>query len=265
MDVVRDGKPVATIVVDSVAAPASSGRRQSGQPSDGRAAEVLAEWVRMAAEGLRNAAEYIALREAMNRGDFRTAKQVYDKLLARSKTNQQAGLGHHYTVAYLQRSLGKHVAAGAAATATPNRLVQVLPDSWRVEYDPSDRGLEKGYHQPGFDDSSWREVTTYGNPLDAQGLPDRQPVMWYRTRFQVPEKGRKLALFFTEVDGDASVYLNGKSVGGSQRKRVPFEVDVSGAALRGDNVVAVRVDHRKITELFLGGIIRPVLLIEKAR
>ena len=29
----------------------------------------------------------------------------------------------------------------------------------------------------------------------------------------------------------------------------------------GKNVVAVRVDHSKITDLFLGGILRPVLLV----
>jgi len=219
--------------------------------------------VRMTAEGLRNAEQYIALRQAVNRGDFAGAKRVYDDLLARSQVNQQAGLGNHYTVAYLERFLGKHVEAGAAATAPPNKLVQVLPDLWRMAYDEADRGLEEGFQQPGLDDSSWREVATYGKPLDAQGLPDRQTVLWYRTRFQLPEGGRKLALFFTEVDGDASLYLNGKAVAGSQRKRVPFEVDVTGAAAAGENVLAVRVDHRKITELFLGGIIRPVLLTEK--
>jgi hypothetical protein len=34
------------------------------------------------------------------------------------------------------------------------------------------------------------------------------------------------------------------------------------AAREGENVIAVRVDHSNITELFLGGIIRPVLLVE---
>lgn len=34
-------------------------------------------------------------------------------------------------------------------------------------------------------------------------------------------------------------------------------------AKTGQNVIAVRVDHSSITELFLGGIIRPVLLIKK--
>ena len=42
----------------------------------------------------------------------------------------------------------------------------------------------------------------------------------------------------------------------------PFEAD--GSALHaGRNTVAVRVDHSAITELFLGGIVRPVYVIEK--
>ncbi len=45
--------------------------------------------------------------------------------------------------------------------------------------------------------------------------------------------------------------------------RTPFEVDVTGAVVPGENAIAVRVDHTKMTELYLGGIIRPVLLIEK--
>lgn len=227
--------------------------------------ETYVARVQMAAEGLRNAEQYVALREAINRGDFAAARRVYDELLARSRANQQSGLGNHYTVGYLERFLGRSVEAGVAATAPPNTLVQVLPDAWRLAYDPSDDGLERDYHQPGFDDSSWREVATYGRPLDAQGLPDRQTVMWYRTTFQVSQTEGKWGLFFTEVDGDASVYLNGKAVGGSQKRRVPFEVDVSDAVTAGKNVVAVRVDHSKITELFLGGIVRPVLFIRRGR
>lgn len=221
--------------------------------------------VQMAAEGLRNAAQYIAIRDAIGGGDFQAAKRVYDRLLTRSQRHQQSRLGNHYTVGYLKRFIGRQVEAGAAATASPNRLVQVLPDRWRLAYDETGEGLAEGYHDPDLDDSRWREVSTYGNPLDAQGLPDRQTVMWYRTTFQLPRKAGKLSLFFTEVDGDASVYLNGKAVGGSEKKRVPFEVDLSNKVVQGKNMVAVRVDHSRITELFLGGIVRPVLLIERVQ
>jgi hypothetical protein len=220
--------------------------------------------VEMAAEGFRNAEQYTGIRNAINRGDFRSAGRVYEELLARSEKHQETRLGNHYTVNYLKRFVGRCVDAGVTATAPPNRLVQVLADQWRLAYDEADTGIAGGYHRVDFDDSSWREVATYSNPLDAQGLPDRRTIMWYRTTFTLPEKLRKPALLFMEVDGDARVYLNGKAVGSSEKKRVPFEVDAGGALLPGRNLVAVRVDHAKITELFLGGIVRPVVLIDKA-
>jgi len=220
--------------------------------------------VRMAAEGLENAAQYETIRQAMNRGDFVTALQTYENLLARSKKNVEEGWGNHYTVAYLERFLGPQVRAGAAVTASPNRLISVLPDKWRMTYDPDDQGVALGYNKKDYDDSGWHEVLTYSKPLDAQGLPDRQTILWYRTRFSVPKTAKRLSLFFTEVDGDATVFVNGQEVGTSPKKRVPFEVDITSAITSGENVVAVRVDHSQITELFLGGILRPVLLVERA-
>jgi hypothetical protein len=87
-------------------------------------------------------------------------------------------------------------------------------------------------------------------------------------------------LFFPEVDGLATVYVNGKALepkpllavpakkkanpdAPAVPRRAPFVVDLGSAVKAGENVVAVRVDNRKISELFLGGILRPVVLVEK--
>ena len=218
--------------------------------------------VEMFRQGLQNAIDFMAIREAMNRGEFAEAKATYDRLYARNEAEMKKGLGNHYTLNYLRRFVGRHVQAGAAATAPPSKLLAVLPDRWRLAYDPQDKGIERGFARPGFDDSTWKPVATYSDTLDAQGLPDRQTIMWYRTTFSVPEARGRLFLFFTEVDGDATVFVNGREVG-SGEKRTPFEVEITQATRSGENLVAVRVDHRSITELFLGGIIRPVLLIER--
>ena len=74
-------------------------------------------------------------------------------------------------------------------------------------------------------------------------------------------------MFFTEVDGQTvTVYVNGIEVAALEKeaRRKPFEVDVTDAVKPGKNTVAIRVDHRRITELFLGGIVRPILLIDEA-
>jgi len=70
---------------------------------------------------------------------------------------------------------------------------------------------------------------------------------------------------FLEVDGTSSVFVNGRAVGGSDKRRLPFvvEPDASLLTARG-NLAAVRVDHSSITDLYLGGILRPVLLVSAA-
>ena len=52
---------------------------------------------------------------------------------------------------------------------------------------------------------------------------------------------------------------------GLAKSRTPFEVDVTAAVRPGENILSLRVDHTRITDLSLGGILRPVVLIEKPK
>ena len=225
--------------------------------------ETIAARVQLFRDGLQNAVDYAALREAMNQGDFAKAKQICDGMIERNEALVKQKIANHYTPGYTKRFLSKIVDAGAAAVAPPSKLLAVLPDTWRLGYDDEEQGEAKGYAKPDFADAAWREVATFSDTLDGQGLPDRKTILWYRTRFDAPKGGGKLALFFAEIDGSATVYVNGRQVGEQAKKRVPFECDVTDAVRPGANVVAVRCDHRNITELFLGGILRPVLLISR--
>jgi len=228
--------------------------------------ETYSARVAMTAQGLKNAVQYIQLRNAMNRGDFAAAKEVYDELYARNEAEMNKGYGNHYTLNYLKRFVGTYILAGAEATTSPNKVLQVLPDRMKLAYDPDNEGIERGYFKSDFDDSKWVQVATYSNTLNAQGLPDVKSVMWFRTSVTVPSTHARLSLFFTEVDGQAAtVYVNGSEVAalGKEARRKPFEVDITSAVKPGENVVVIRVDHRRITELSLGGIVRPILLIEK--
>jgi len=223
--------------------------------------------IALAAQGLKNAEQFIQIRDAMNGGDFAAAKNVYDDLYARNEAEYEKGYGNHYTLNYLKRFVGTHVLAGAQATAAPNKVLQVLPDRMKLAYDREDNGAEQGYYKSDFDDSAWRQVATYSTTLNAQGLPDVKSVMWYRTSMDVPRRREgRLVLFFTEIDGQAvTVYVNGVEVAALEKgaRRKPFEIDVTDAVKPGVNVVAIRIDHRRITELFLGGIVRPILLIHR--
>jgi len=245
--------------------------------------------VALHAEGLRSARAYRTISDAMNRGDFAGALREYDATVERLKgVVESGGANREYGVSYLERFLSKPVREGAAATAAPNRLLQVLPDRWRFSFDEADAGNEQGFQRADFKDEAWPQVATFNTTLDVQGF-DKNTILWYRTKLTVPAKHARLALFFGEVDGRSEVYVNGQKMTvpeqyqsakkpgattttapgvkaareGLAKPRSPFEVDVTAAVHPGENVVVLRVDHSTITDLSLGGILRPVLLIEK--
>lgn len=263
--------------------------------------------VALHAEGLRSARAYRTMSEAMNRGDFAAALREYEATYTRMKdVVARGGANPEYATAYLERFLSKPIRQGAAVTAAPNRLVQVLPDRWRFSFDAEDTGNERGFHRADFADTTWPLVATHNVTLDAQGF-DQNTVLWYRTRFTVPPKHADLTLYFGEVDGASEVYVNGQKIEvvtapvtpkapkkgavpappvkpaapatpavavappakpareGLGKSRTPFEVDVTSAVKPGENVLALRVDHTRITDLSLGGILRPVVLIEKPK
>jgi hypothetical protein len=306
--------------------------------------KTSAERVALHAEGLASAVEYRQIEEALARGDFAGARAVYDRMIARLQGLAAKGYANReYATAYLERFLGRTLAAGVAATAPPCKVLQVLPEKWRLAFDPEGQGVARGYTGAGFDDAAWKAVSTFEKTLSAQGI-DQTTILWYRTSFDVPAGPGRCALFFGEVDGWSEVYVNGKRAAlaalpaapaagadkgagkgeakrgaraaaskktepatpaaappppaskpdtapqaaptvdgtperpdanppaaeaarpaheGQARPRAPFEVDISEAIRPGRNVVALRVDHSRITELSLGGILRPVLLIEK--
>ncbi|MHC4168335.1 MAG: DUF4838 domain-containing protein, partial [Planctomycetota bacterium] len=167
--------------------------------------EMYSARVAMTSQGFKNAEQFILIRNAMNSGDFAAAKEVYSDLYARNEVEYKKGYGNHYTLNYLRRFVGTHVLAGAEVTAVPNKVLQVLPDRMKLAYDPANNGAEQRYHKSDFDDAAWRQVATYSNTLNAQGLPDTKSVMWYRTSMDVPRRREgRLVLFFTEVDGQAA-------------------------------------------------------------
>ncbi len=216
------------------------------------------------AEGFKSADEYMQMCAAMNAGRGADAKDIYSKMVARlEKLAAQGYANREYATAYLKRFVSQCVEASATATSAPNKLIAALPDEWRFNWDEEGKGIETGFAKSEFDDANWKRVLTYSKTLDGQGLPDKLTTLWYRTTINVPAQHGKLALAFTLIDGAAEVYVNGTSVGASTKRNAPFEIDITAAAREGKNTIAVRVDHSRMTDLFLGGIIRPVYLIEK--
>ncbi|MCE9564340.1 MAG: DUF4838 domain-containing protein [Planctomycetes bacterium] len=242
---------------------------------------TYSERVAMHTAGFQNILDYRGICDSMAKGDFANAKELFttmtkriEGLIAKKQANPE------YGTSYLRRFMLKTLDGGASATAAPNKLLAVLPDKWKFAPDDADEGEAKTFFAVNHDDAKWRQVATHSATLSGQGIGENT-VLWYRSKFTLPaKKPDAVSLVFTEVDGDVSVYVNGKKRepkpvltapvpkkanpnAPAVPRRSVFAVDVGEVGVEGENVVAVRVDNRKISELFLGGILRPVLLVEK--
>lgn len=132
------------------------------------------------------------------------------------------------------------------------RITRSLNGKWKIsELDtstqpfPANADSGKGYEAPGFDDSQWDLIDV---PLNwYRKYPQKQaPYVkgWYRTAFELsPEElaGRRVILKFDVVGYDATIFLNGREVGGHHGDFTPFELDATDAAKAGKNVLALRV------------------------
>jgi beta-galactosidase len=158
----------------------------------------------------------------------------------------------------------------------------------------SERPLSNGWHfvkadasgaeAPAFDDRAWQVVSvphTY-NASDsgiggakARGEPEgvyyRGPA-WYRLTFDAQaEAGKRYLLDFGGVSLKAQVWLNGVRLGEHKGGYSAFRFDATAALRPGGNVLAVRVDNARDTQIaplngdfnVFGGLARPVGLIEE--
>ena len=158
----------------------------------------------------------------------------------------------------------------------------------------SERPLAEGWHfvksdaagaeAPAFDDRAWQSVSvphTY-NAQDsgiggakARGEPEgvyyRGPA-WYRLGFAAsPQAGKRYLLNFGGVSLKAEVWLNGRRLGQHKGGYGAFRFDATEALRSGDNVLAVRVENARDTQIaplngdfnVFGGLARAVGLIEE--
>jgi hypothetical protein len=143
-------------------------------------------------------------------------------------------------------------------------FVADLPRTWRFRADPDRRGARAGWQKPGAEVGEWRDLEI-GRFWDEQGVRCLGEA-WYRLTWEVPAvtlpKDARLLLWFGAVDEQATVWVNGKKVGGHNEppdlgwdKR--FAVDVTGALKPGQpNTIAVRVRN----DALAGGIWKSVKL-----
>ena len=147
-------------------------------------------------------------------------------------------------------------------------LAADLTTGWEIAYDPGNKGLRENF-KSGRWDQDWRDVTVphvfNPKPVDSQFLGT---IAWYRIKLTTPATpaGFGWALRFEGVRRRATVYLNGRRIGGSQKAYEPFTISLPKLRAPGrENELVVRVSNLRTEELRegwwnWGGLTRPVVL-----
>lgn len=117
-----------------------------------------------------------------------------------------------------------------------------LNGRWEFAFDDQDRGLAQGWQQQGPFPEQIVVPFPFEAALSGVGDPAPHPVVWYCRRFTArrPEVGQRLRLHFGAVDYEATVWLNGRELGGHRGGYTPFSFDVTDQVQNGENTLVVR-------------------------
>ncbi|MFA6568902.1 MAG: sugar-binding domain-containing protein [Victivallales bacterium] len=146
------------------------------------------------------------------------------------------------------------------------KILQEQNKQWRFQTDTKDEGLSAGWMNTDFIDEGWPLIDT-DHWWQDQGYPEYHGVAWYRKTISpvMIEIGQKYFIYFGAVDGDASVFVNGRKIGehnllpdGGGGWFSPFYFDITDYLVIGrSNAIAVRVKK----DAYKSGIYKGVKII----
>lgn len=107
----------------------------------------------------------------------------------------------------------------------------------------------QGAELANYKDAGWKQITLprafnekEAFKVSIEHLSDT--IMWYRKHFHIQEVGdRKYFIEFEGVRFGADIWLNGKKVGYTENGVMASGFDLTPYIIKGENVIAVRVDN----------------------
>jgi len=155
------------------------------------------------------------------------------------------------TLLFVLFALGALPAVAGAATLVPRERAvyadgprgrYLLDANWQYRADDQNQGLARHFeNDQGM--TGWAPTQIPFNWNGADTTQDAPSVGWFRTAFVPPRTGRFM-LRFESVNGQASVWLNGRLLGRHDGGYFPFELSARGVR-PGVNRLVVRVDSHK--------------------
>ena len=125
------------------------------------------------------------------------------------------------------------------------KTIQNINENWKFLIDPTEKGRERGYFSPAYDDSLWMD-TCIPNCFESidPGLIGYKGSGWYRKTLEFDQISSSTVIRFDAVNFNCVVWLNGKVAGFHNYAYLPFEVDISGLIIKGKNTLVVLVDNK---------------------
>lgn len=143
----------------------------------------------------------------------------------------------------------------------PTRDYLDLDGAWSFRFDPSDQGLDAGWHQPGKGTSGWQTIEvpsswdlkdtpdfdSYDGKRFGQGTAFQDGYAWYRITTKIPAKwaGLDVRLNFLAVNYQAEVWVDGRLIGAHEGGHTPFALPVGDALTPGTTATIVVRVHRR--------------------
>ncbi len=131
----------------------------------------------------------------------------------------------------------------------------MLGGTWLYRADPTDAGVAGGWWRGAAATDAWTAVGVPNsfNAGDFSAASMNGSVGWYRRDFTIPPNAfasyvparfRSWIVRFESVNYRATVWLNGRRIGGHAGAYLPFEFALKGMR-RGVNRLIIRVDNRR--------------------
>lgn len=133
-----------------------------------------------------------------------------------------------------------------------------LDGKWLFKSDPEQLGIENGYFKTNFNRNDWEEVDLPGYWDDHSGLVNYDGWGWYHKEFVIDHISKDLMIYFSGIDDDARIWVNGEEIGEHSGYNEPFFFDISKKIKTGKNSITIQV----IDYSGPGGIYKPVFIVE---
>jgi beta-galactosidase len=173
----------------------------------------------------------------------------------------------------------KSAVACALVSPAHARSRESFNSDWQFKVSPDEAREPKNAQTADFDSSSWRTVNlphdwAIAGPFDMEldgstGMLPWAKIGWYRKMFDVPasDQGKRIYLDIDGAMANATIYLNGKEIGGRPYGYMPFRTDLTDAIQFGKtNTLAVRLNTKSWGSRWYpgAGLYRNVWLVKTA-